>query len=74
MSTVERRTARDRVPPPSVPGDVVRWRRDVLRHAGFDAELAQRLASDPAIGLHDLLSLVDRGCPPHLAARIVAPL
>jgi len=49
-----------------------RWRR--LRAAGFDAEPAALLARDCRIDLHSLLELVDRGCPPDLAARIVAPL
>ena len=42
--------------------------------AGFDASLADELAGDARVELHDLLELVDRGCPPDLAARIVAPL
>jgi hypothetical protein len=32
------------------------------------------LAADPAYDLHGLLNLVDRGCPPRLATRILAPL
>jgi hypothetical protein len=32
------------------------------------------LAGDCAIDLHALLELVDHGCPPALAARILAPL
>jgi hypothetical protein len=50
------------------------WRRRVLRHAGFHDELARRLANDGDVDLHDLLGLLDRGCPPELAARILAPL
>jgi hypothetical protein len=50
------------------------WRRRVLFQAGFGDALARRLASDPALDLHDLLELVDRGCPPEVAARILAPL
>jgi len=57
-----------------VPLDVVLWRRQKLIEAGFVPELARRLASDPGCDLHGLLDLVDRGCPPHLAARILAPL
>ena len=53
--------------------DVAAWRRHVLRRAGFEAELARELAGDSRVDLHDLLELVDRGCPPHLAARILAP-
>lgn len=50
------------------------WRRRVLRHAGFDAALAAELAETSEVDLHELLELVDRGCPPELAARILAPL
>lgn len=50
------------------------WREGRLRVAGFDMETASRLADDEAVDLHALLDLVDRGCPPHLAARILAPL
>jgi hypothetical protein len=42
--------------------------------AGFDAALATELAQDAAVDLHELLVLLDRGCPPELAARILAPL
>ena len=62
------------LPPRSVPPDVEAWRHQVLRQAGFDAPLAQQLAADAGIDLHDVLELVDRGCPPELAARILAPL
>jgi hypothetical protein len=57
-----------------VPADVLAWRRDVLGQAGFDPVLARTLAADARIDLHDLLKLVDRGCPADLAARILAPL
>jgi hypothetical protein len=50
------------------------WRGERLRVAGFPADLAERLAGDPKTDVHALLDLVDRGCPPHLAARILAPL
>jgi hypothetical protein len=32
------------------------------------------LANDRRFDLHAVLELVDRGCPPELAARILAPL
>jgi hypothetical protein len=50
------------------------WRRQLLRQAGFRDELARRLADEGDVDLHALLELVDRGCPPELAARILAPL
>lgn len=52
----------------------VAWRRRQLLCAGFDARLAAKLASNQATDLHAVLELVDRGCPPRLAARILAPL
>ncbi|MCY7364805.1 MAG: hypothetical protein LH469_05760 [Frankiaceae bacterium] len=41
---------------------------------GVDPKLAAAVAADLSWDLHALLQLVDRGCPPHLAARILAPL
>jgi hypothetical protein len=52
----------------------VPWRRSRLRRAGFDARLAGRLAADRRYDVDALLDLVARGCPPHLSARIRAPL
>jgi hypothetical protein len=63
-----------RPPRRHVTPDVAAWRRHVLRQAGFETALAQQLAANAEIDLHDLLKLVDRGCPPELAARILAPL
>jgi hypothetical protein len=56
------------------PTDVITWRRCRLLEAGFEYSLAARLAANPAADLHALLELVDRGCPPALAARILAPV
>jgi hypothetical protein len=56
------------------PVDVITWRRCRLLESGFPQELADRLASIPAIDVHALLQLVDRGCPPELAARILTPI
>jgi hypothetical protein len=54
--------------------NIVEWRRRRLRAAGFAPAAAAALAADCAADLHALLELVDRGCPPPLAARILAPL
>jgi len=54
--------------------DVVAWRRARLRKAGFDAALTEQLSRECAVDLHALIGLVERGCPPPLAARIMAPL
>jgi hypothetical protein len=53
---------------------VVEWRRGYLLTAGFSPDVAARIAVDCGIDLHAMLCLIDRGCPPHLAARILAPL
>jgi len=53
---------------------VVAWRRERLLEAGIAEDVAANLAWDCGINLHDLLALVGRGCPPDLAARILAPL
>ena len=56
------------------PVDVVSWRLCRLLEAGFEQDLARRLASTPALDVHALLQLVDRGCPSGLAARILSPI
>jgi hypothetical protein len=50
------------------------WRRSRLRHAGCDARLAAGVAADMRYDVSAVIDLVQRGCPPHLAVRIVAPL
>jgi hypothetical protein len=54
--------------------DVTMWRVRCLRERGFARQLAQQLADDRRWDLHRLLELVDRGCPPELAVRILRPL
>jgi hypothetical protein len=60
--------------PPAPAHPIVAWRRGRLREAGFAPELATQLAEDSRVDLHAVLSLIDRGCRPDLAARILAPL
>lgn len=50
------------------------WRRERLRGAGFGSREATRIAADSRFDLHELIALVERGCRPDLAARILAPL
>ena len=50
------------------------WRRDRLINAGFALPLAWRAARDRRYDLHALIELVEHGCPPELALRILAPL
>lgn len=56
------------------PREIVSWRRERLVGAGFPLPLAVRVARDPGYDLHTLTELTERGCPPELAVRIVAPL
>lgn len=50
------------------------WRRERLRATGFAPALADEAARDERYDLHELIDLVERGCPPPLAVRILAPL
>jgi hypothetical protein len=61
-----------REPVPS--SDVEAWRLRRLVDGGFPLPLALDLAATPGVDLHALLALLDRGCPPDLAARILAPI
>jgi hypothetical protein len=54
--------------------EVNRWRREQLVLSGFSLPLAARVAGDPGYDLHRLIQLVEQGCPPELAVRILAPL
>ncbi|HET6692625.1 MAG TPA: hypothetical protein VFG74_17350 [Miltoncostaeaceae bacterium] len=53
---------------------VAAWRRRLLERAGYPAPLAVELAADERFDVAALVSLAERGCPPALARRIVAPL
>jgi hypothetical protein len=53
---------------------VTSWRRDRLVEAGFQLPLASRLARDRRYDLHVLIGLVEQGCPPELAVRILVPI
>ena len=54
--------------------EIARWRREQLTKAGFPLTIAGGLAEDARYDLHALIELVERGCRPELAVRIVAPL
>ena len=54
--------------------EVALWRRAQLMDVGFSAQLAAETASDRRFDLHVLIGLVERGCPPAFAVRILAPL
>ena len=53
---------------------VVRWRCEQLVESGFGPALAARIAEDTHYDLHALIELVDRGCQPELAVRVLAPI
>lgn len=53
---------------------VVIWRQQQLLAAGLGPRASESLARDCGVDLHALLDLVERGCPPRLAIRILAPL
>jgi hypothetical protein len=55
-------------------GGIAVWRRDQLVASGFPLRLASRVAHDGRYDLHALIELVERGCAPELAVRILAPL
>jgi len=52
------------------PESVEDWRKRHLETVGFDPTLAAELATTDT-DLHELLNLLDRGCSPDLAARIL---
>jgi hypothetical protein len=52
--------------------EVLAWRFDALCHSGFDLDAAAVLAANVEVDLHEAIELVGRGCPPELAARILA--
>jgi len=54
------------------PASILEWRACRLRDGGFPPELAQALAGQ-VVDVHALLQLVDAGCRPDLAARILSP-
>ena len=60
--------------PDAAVDDVARWRQERLTGSGFSLALAAEIANDPRYDLHALIELVERGCRPDLAVRILSPL
>jgi hypothetical protein len=50
---------------------VERWRAEELERAGYHPEAAFELALRLDVDLHAAVELVQRGCPPELALRIL---
>jgi hypothetical protein len=53
---------------------VVNWRTTELLLSGFPQPLAARVARDERYDLQQLIELVEHGCSPALAVRILAPV
>ena len=68
------RASKRQATPPTEAQRVIAWRISLLRDAGCPVTLAHALAQDRRYDLHELLELIDRGCRPELAARILTPL
>lgn len=51
---------------------VERWRTAELMRVGFPGDDAVALAARFDVDLHEAISLVERGCPPALALRILS--
>ena len=53
---------------------VANWREAELLHSGFPRTLAARIARDERYDLQSLIQLVEHGCAPSLAVRILTPI
>lgn len=47
------------------------WRAEELERAGYGTRAAGRLAARQDIDLHRAVGLVEQGCPPELAVKIL---
>jgi hypothetical protein len=54
--------------------EVTAWRCEQLVRSGLAPTLAARTAGNAKYDLHALIELVERGCEPALAVRILAPV
>ena len=50
---------------------IERWRAEMLERAGFGAQDASELASRADVDLHTAIGLIEKGCPPEVALRIL---
>ena len=50
---------------------IERWRLEALTRAGYDARAAARLAARADVDLHVAIELLERGCAPELALKIL---
>ena len=56
------------------PSGIVSWRREQLLRAGLPPAVATTVASIPLYDVHEVVTLIGRGCAPELAIQILAPL
>ena len=54
--------------------ELVNWRQLELEQCGFPGPLAARVARDERYDLQQLIELVQQGCTPALAVRILSPI
>jgi hypothetical protein len=50
---------------------VERWRAEALERVGFEHDSAALLAARHDVDLHQAIELVERGCSPEVALRIL---
>ena len=50
---------------------VERWRQDELERAGYSRDAARDIARKHEVDLHVAVEMIERGCPPELAAKIL---
>jgi len=50
---------------------VVRWRAERLESAGYELDAALEIAARPDVDLHQAIALLEQGCSPEVAARIL---
>ena len=50
---------------------IERWRAEMLERAGYGADDAAQLAGRHDVDLHDAIGLLEQGCAPDIALRIL---
>ncbi len=50
---------------------IERWRAGELVRAGYDGEAAELIAARHDVDLHRAIGLLERGCPPDVALKIL---
>jgi hypothetical protein len=50
---------------------VERWRIEALERAGYPSDAAAELAARHEVDLHEAIQLLQRGCAPDLALKIL---